>query len=82
MKIMKTAKGDYKDKVRIIIDCNRSAADSLMPLLEQIKIMGNIGSSRSITIEDWNRDEEWAENGFGFDGDGPDRIDEIKLEDK
>ena len=41
--------------------------------------MVNIGSSRSIKIENWNRKEEWARNKFEFDGDGPDYIDNIEL---
>ena len=78
MKIIKTSKGNYKDKVRIIIDCNRAAADSMMPLLETMKNMGSIGSSRSIKIEDWDH----GNDSFGFDGDGPDKIDSITLEDR
>ena len=77
MKITRTGK-DIHDKVKIVIECNRAAAESLMPLLETLEKMGNIGSSRSITIDDWDH----GEDSFGFDGDGPDSIDKITLEDK
>lgn len=70
---------DYHDKRRIIIECNRAAENSLMPLLEQLQKMGDLGASRGIKIEDWS-DE--GKDSFGFDGDGPDHIERIIVEDR
>ena len=52
------------DKMKIEIECNRGASDHLVPLLEQLQIMGGIGSSRKIQINDWDRKEDWWKNGF------------------
>jgi len=52
---------------------NQQGIDSLTELLEQLKRMGDIGSSRSITIEDWDYRGDW-------DGDGPDRILDIRVQ--
>jgi hypothetical protein len=42
---------DYRDSVTLTIECNRAAADELLPLLKELKTLGNIGASRSIVIE-------------------------------
>lgn len=69
--------------MQITIDCNRAAEEKLMPFLEQIRIMGSIGSSRTIKIEDWSdRKEDWAQDKFYFDGDGPDTITKIESKEK
>jgi len=71
----------YDDSVRLVIKCNRTAADSMVPLLKEFRFMGNAGCSRSVTIEDYSdhRDHDHIHR-FGFDGDGPDRIDSIELD--
>ena len=70
----------YNDKMRITVDCTRVASEQLKPLLEQLQIMGNIGASRKIEIQDWNRKEEWGRKDFYFDGDGASEIDNIEIE--
>lgn len=69
----------YNDKRRIIIECNRAAEDSLIPLLEQLQAMGDMGASRTIKIEDWSDEKQ---DSFGFDGDGADHIERIIVEDR
>lgn len=71
----KSVRKKYTDDVEISIKCNRAAADSMLPLIRQLQVMGGVGSSRSITIEDYD-----GKNRFGFDGDGPDNIESIKLD--
>lgn len=68
-------KDSIYDKMEITIECNRAAMDEIVPLLEEMKAMGSIGSSRSITIEDWSENGEAV---HGFDGDGPSKISDIK----
>lgn len=68
----------YKDSVRLVIKCNRAAADSMLPLLKELRFMGNAGCSRGIKIEDY----DGHNSAFGFDGDGPDRIESIELDGK
>ena len=64
--------GKYDQKRRIIIECNQAAFDDILPLLKEMKRMGDIGSSRSITIEHWD-----GKTNFGFDGDGPSQIESL-----
>jgi len=61
-----------KRKRRIIIECNEPAFRDLLPLLETLRRLGDIGASRSIVIEDYD-----GKNRFGFDGDGPSKIESI-----
>ena len=56
--------------------------ECLLPLLKQLKTMGDIGASRNIKIEDWNREEDWGVNKFGMDGDGSHGISKILVNDK
>lgn len=63
-----------KPDCKIEIECNDSAAEAILPLLKELRHMCNIGSSRTIKIEDWDGDSN-----FGIDGDGPDRIIALKL---
>jgi hypothetical protein len=65
----------YSDRVKLVIKCNRTAADSLVPLLKELRRMGIAGCSRGIRIEDYD-----GESNFGFDGDGPDHIDAIEMD--
>ena len=53
------------------------ASKALIPLLEEIKRLGDAGSSREIEIKDW---ETRGNKRFGFDGDGWDKIIKIELE--
>ena len=71
----KSVRKEYTDHVEISIKCNRAAADNMLPLIRQLQVMGSVGSSRSITIEDYD-----GKNRFGFDGDGPDNIESIELD--
>lgn len=64
--------GKYDQKRRIIIECNQAAFDDILPLLKEMKRMGDIGSSRAITIEHWD-----GKTNFGFDGDGPSQIESL-----
>lgn len=60
---------------KIEIECSDQALEELLPLLRQMEIMGNQGSSRSIKIEDWDGPSD-----FGFDGDGNAKIRSIKVD--
>ena len=71
---------DYNSPVKLVIKCNRAAADSMLPLLKEFRFMGNAGCSRSITIENYGEHER--DHRFGFDGDGPDKIDSIEVDGK
>lgn len=74
--IVKIAK-KYNDPVLLTIETTESAAiESLIPLLEELKIHGDIGHSSEIVIDPKDPD---FEKKFGFDGDGADRIKGIKL---
>lgn len=61
------------DLFEIKIICNRTAKDNILPLLEQLKMMGSWGSTRDIEIKDWSGDKH-QQSEFEFDGDGPDHI--------
>jgi len=65
---------DYK----IILTVNEYAKDELVPLLEDLKSMGDMGASRSIILEDWGEDGGTVTH--GFDGDGPSAIENIEVE--
>lgn len=49
---------------------------SLLKLLEGVKYLGDVGSSRSIMIEDMDE----GKNKFSFDGDGADKIYDIQTD--
>lgn len=61
----------------IEIECSDQAVEELIPLLRELEAMGSMGSSRSITIEDWDGHPK-----FGFDGDGNAKITSLKLDGK
>lgn len=65
----------FHDKHTVEIKLNESALEEIIPLLKYLKGMGDVGMSRSISIED-------EKETFGFDGDGPSRIISIKVDDK
>lgn len=62
------------DTYFISFECNETAKDNLVPLLKYFKMMGNLGMTRDFVIDEL--DDKW----FTFDGDGPDRLDNIKVE--
>jgi hypothetical protein len=62
-------------KYRISFECNETAKENLIPLLEYFEKMGLLGMTRDFVID--KLDDIW----FTFDGDGPDRIGNIKIED-
>jgi len=66
---------EKKENVTITIKCNKSAADAILPLIEEMKKMCGQGSSRSIKIKDWE-----GNSNFGIDGDGPDHIESISID--
>ena len=59
---------ENKDKT-IILKVSDYAAEQLEPLLKEIKKMGDVGSSRSMKIEDWD-----GRTRFDWDGDGSSMI--------
>ena len=71
--ILLRKKAKYSDPATLTIKCNVFTAEELLPLLKQLKYMGQIGASRTIKIEDYDGD-----NTFGIDGDGPSMIYEIR----
>lgn len=68
----------YNDPVVLTIETTESAAvETLIPLLEELKFHGDIGHSSEIIIDSNDPDYEKK---YGFDGDGADRIKDIKME--
>jgi hypothetical protein len=61
--------------VKVEFEASDEAAESLVPLLKELKKMGSQGSSRDIKIEDWD-----GRDRFGFDGDGASKIGTIKVD--
>jgi hypothetical protein len=68
---LKDIRESEKSNVKITIECTEAAAkESLLPLLDYMKTIGNPGHSFSIIVDDKK---------FSFDGNGTDRIVSIKL---
>lgn len=65
----------YQDRMLLTVKCNKTAAEALEKLLTYVKQTGGIGHSFSIVVDP--DDSEYRKT-FGFDGDGPDRIIDIK----
>ena len=59
--------------MKISMYVSRDAAEALVPLLTEMQRMGMVGSSRTVSIEDWE-DKEGRKVAKGFDGDGSARI--------
>lgn len=74
---VRQAKKDFHAEVTLTIRLNKAALAEVEPLLQELKRLGDLGSSRGITIEDWA--EDGCEDQFGFDGDGPSKIFDIKV---
>ncbi|MBN2256691.1 MAG: hypothetical protein JW704_02555 [Anaerolineaceae bacterium] len=72
-KLIKRLEEDYKTLHEVKVVLNESALGELMPLLNEVKRLGDVGASRTIKIEDWD-----GKNVFGFDGDGPSKIQSIE----
>lgn len=69
-----------QDVKRLIIDCSNSGAFNLEKLLTCIKQTGNKGHSFTIVVDPDLSQENGGNQKFGWDGDGADRIIEIKTE--
>lgn len=67
----KTPKMDCENVISFT--CSDSAIEPVLELLEQLRILGSIGSSRDIIV-DWGRGEEKV---MFFDGDGRDRVNNV-----
>ncbi len=75
-------KKKYNEDVKVEIVCtDATAKESLVPLLNYIKSIGNPGHSFDIVVEP-NLTVKEGKKTFGFDGDGPHRIDSIKIDGK
>lgn len=61
-----------EEKKTITLQCNKYAFEELIPLLEALKRLGDMGASRAIKIQDENK-------GYYFDGDGPSKIFSINV---
>ena len=62
------------DKYVVSFECSETARDNLIPLLEYFEMMGLLGMTRDFTVDD-DTESKW----FTFDGDGPDRLANIKI---
>lgn len=60
-------------KYKISFECNETAKDNLVPLLEYFEMMGLLGMTRDFKVDYDSPD-------FVFDGDGPDGIENIMVE--
>jgi hypothetical protein len=60
------------EKYKITFECSRCATFNLIELLRHLKHLGDIGSSRTFSVEDKR---------FTFDGDGSDSIYKISVND-
>ena len=54
----------------VSFECNEAARDNIIPLLKYFEMMCDLGGTR-----DFNIDGTW----FTIDGDGPDRVMNIKV---
>lgn len=63
------------DRYVVSFECNETARDNIIPLLEYFEMMGLLGMTRDFKIDD-GPDSKW----FTFDGDGPDGLANIKVE--
>jgi len=73
--ISKIVQSDYYDIVKIELEVTKSAADQLIPLLENLKTLGDVGGSREIIVSPNDNPQT-----FFFDGDGASKITKITLE--
>jgi hypothetical protein len=62
-------------KYKVSFECNETAMEHVTKLLKYFEMMGDLGMTRDFVID--NLDNKW----FTFDGDGPDRIKNIEIED-
>jgi hypothetical protein len=62
----------------ITVTVRKGSADNLAELLEYIKSTGNIGHSFSIVVDPDGSDYRKS---FGWDGDGADYIESVKIND-
>lgn len=61
---------------RIQIDTNRWGAENLERILLVLQMLGSLGCSRKVEAEEYNH---WKGKRLFWDGDGPDKIYEIKI---
>lgn len=59
----------------IAFTCSNDAIEPILELLEQLRILGSIGSSRNITVE-WGGDKNKK---IFFDGDGRHRLNNVSV---
>ena len=55
----------------VSFECNETARDNIMPFLEYFEMLCDLGGTRDFKV-----DEKW----FTIDGDGPDKLTNIKIE--
>lgn len=68
------------DAVEVTIVCSKDAADeSIVPLINHMANIGNVGHSYSIIVDPENSD---TKKQFGFDGDGNHKIHDVLLDGK
>lgn len=76
----------YKDEAEISFKVTGEAQYSLPRLLHVMAFLGNVGASRTITVEDVPACKslgiEEGDMKFGIDGDGADKITDIKVNGK
>lgn len=69
-----------REETTITLKVRPGTEEALLPLLEDLKLLGGWGASRSIIIDDFTDEEERFGDGHHFfDGDGSDQIYDIKV---
>lgn len=79
VKIAKKLESDYNDPHTIVITGKGDGMIDIANMIDYIKHNGNIGHSFEIIVDPNDSERKKI---FGWDGDGADRLDSVKLDDK
>jgi len=76
---LKNDLGKYDDEIEVSFKIKGDGKSDIVEMLKRISDIGGIGHSFEIVVDP--ESSEYRET-FGFDGDGADRIDDIKIDGK